>query len=198
MTAPASIDLTKLEILEPVNSAKGGKTATIYHSHCGPILWQPADMQVVFEPGTYSGEPASRVDLVVRPQADAREMLERLDDFFVSYVTEHSEQILGKKLPRPEVEARYNPCLKAKENYAPTAKLKMNLSGKGQVRLWDANGCKCKAPEQWRGLTISVLIRLKGLYVMGKSFGCILEALDVRCVHDPEEQLQCPLVLRAA
>ncbi len=196
-TNPVNIDLSQLEILDPVTSAKGGKMASIFYKGEGLVLFQPADLQVVFEPGTFSGEPASRVDLVVRPQPETRQALEELDDFIISYATEHGERLLGKRLPLAEVQGRYIPCLKHKDGFASTCKLKMNLEGKGPVRIWDAKGVRCKVPEQWRGLTISVLIRLKAIYVMGKTFGCILEALDVRCVTQPEEQLECPLRLTA-
>lgn len=192
MPSPATIDLPQIEILDVVSSAKGGKSASIFYKD-GPVLWQPSDMTVAFEPGTYSGEPASRVDLTLRPQADAREILQGLDEFFVLYVAQHSEQFFGQKLSATEVQARYNPCLKqpSKEGYEPLLKLKMNISGKAPVRVWDGLGLPAEPPKAWKGLTVSVQIRLKGLYVMGKSFGCIMEAQDIR-VQGGSEEPQCP------
>jgi len=35
-TIPASIDLSKIEILDPVTTAKGGKSASIFYQGSGP------------------------------------------------------------------------------------------------------------------------------------------------------------------
>ena len=192
MPSNATIDLPKIEISDVVSSAKGGKSASIFYKD-GPVLWQPSDMTVVFEPGTYSGEPASRVDLTLRPQADAREILQGLDAFIILHVAERSEEFFGQKLSAIEVEARYNPLLKqpSKEGYEHLLKVKLNISGKAPVRVWDSLGLPAEAPKTWRGLKVSVQIRLKGIYIMGKTFGCIMEAQDIR-VQGGSEEPQCP------
>ena len=148
---------------------------------------------MVFEPSSYGSEPATRVDLTVRPQAETRQQLEELDQYIISYVADHSEQFFGKKLSLDEVQGRYNPCLKPNDKWEPTMKVKMNISGPGPVRVWNAEDVKCQPPSTWKGKTLSVIVRLKSIYFMAKAFGCVLDATDIRCADQAEEpEDECP------
>ena len=74
--ANSAIDVTKLEILDLVSLATGGKTASMSYGAKSKAFWEAVDMEVAFEPGTFSGEEASRVNLVARPSVWAKEQLE--------------------------------------------------------------------------------------------------------------------------
>ena len=76
---PATFDTSKLEILDPV-SGKSGKMANVFYEGSGPVMWQPGEMSVIYEPSAYGvTEPTSRVDLVLRPTKNVLEQLEDLD-----------------------------------------------------------------------------------------------------------------------
>ena len=89
----AAIDFAALSIADTVTSGKG-KSATI--SYAGqPVYWKPGVLEVAFEPGTFSGEPASRVNMQFKAST-VQETLSRLDAWIVCYVHENADRILGK------------------------------------------------------------------------------------------------------
>ena len=193
MADSAIIDLTKLEILDLVSMAKGGKTAAMGYGAQGKAFWQATDMEVVFEPGTFSGEEASRVNLVARPGPEARAQLEALDEWLVPLLSKHSDRLMGKYMTHSEIKAIYIPALKASKQYEPTVKFKLNLTGEQAVRVWGSDKALRDQPQKWRGLRATLRVHLKGIYIMNRSLGCILDVTDVMVDGDGAERAQiCP------
>ena len=72
----AAIDYAELSIADTVTSGKG-KSANI--SYAGqPVYWTPGGLQVAFEPGSFNGEPATRVNMQFRASA-VEAALDKLD-----------------------------------------------------------------------------------------------------------------------
>ena len=131
-----SPDFDTLQIGGIVISAKGGKTAPITQSDSGWAHWDPKEtLQVVMEPGAYQDAAATRVNLMLRPNAAQQAELEELDKWVLAYATKNSERFFGKALSATQVKERYLPCLKASDKYPPTLRVKMNLEGIGKTLL---------------------------------------------------------------
>ena len=177
--ADSAIDVTKLEILDLDSLAKGGKTALMSYGAKNKAFWEAVDMEVAFEPGTFSGEEASRVNLVTRPSVWAKEQLEALDGWMVPLLSRHSERLMGKYMTPSEIKAIYIPALKTSKQYEPTVKFKLNLTGDRAVRVWDLDKHLRDAPKKWRGLRTTLRVHLKGIYIMNRSVGCILDVTDI-------------------
>ena len=177
--ADSAIDVTKLEILDLVSLAKGGKTALLGYGAKNKAYWDAVDMEVAFEPGTFSGEEASRVNLVARPSVWAKEQLEALDGWMVPLLSRHSERLMGKYMTPSEIKAIYIPALKTSNKYEPTVKFKLNLTGDQAVRVWGSDKNLREPPQKWRGLRATFMVHLKGVYFMNRSVGCILDVTDI-------------------
>ena len=193
----ATIDFAQLSIADTVTSGKG-KSANISYVVAGaPVYWRPGGLQVAFEPGSFGGErsqgcsqpqPATRVNMQFRASA-IQDTLDKLDTWIVEYVKQNVIRILGKDMTVGEVHNRYQPCLKRSEKYEPTFKVKVNMEGPNQVRLWDTSKQARSSPTAWKGLTVTPRLRLKGLWLMGRDFGALWEATDLMFDDEPPE---CP------
>jgi len=185
-----ALNFEQLSIGEVVVSGKGAKSASFQYGK-DPVIWLPAaSMTVAYEPGVFSGEDVSRVNLCLRPPEDIQDQLSRLDGFVVSFVAANSERLLGKALTEEQALARYQPTLRISEKgYAPTMKCKMNVSGKNVCRVWQGKQSR-EPPETWAGASVSVRLWLKSLYIMGANFGCTIDVTDVSI--NQEATRDCP------
>ena len=177
--ATATFDLSMLALSDPVVSGKGAKSVPVTYAG-RPVVWTPDAQEVIFEPTSFSGEEASRVNLVMRASPAAQEELTALDEFILVLVTLHSVKIFGKPVLLDEARSRYVPCLKVSEKgYEPTWKAKVNVAGKGIVRVWNSEKMARELPTVWARSKVSPRVTLKSLWIMGKQFGCLFEASDV-------------------
>ena len=184
----ATIDYSKLSVADPVTSAKGAKSAAFNYNGL-PVIWKPDSMQVLFEPGTFSGEPSNRLNLVLLPDSNIQQQLDKLDSWVVQYMMKHCERLFGKKLSDGDIHNRYQPCLKKSDKYNPSFKVKLTLEGPSKTRLWDSSKQPRDAPEVWRKADVTPVLKLKGLYFMGKDSGCLWEAQDLMVA---EATTSCP------
>ena len=172
----ATIDWVALSIADTVTSGKGKSAQFSYAGQ--PVYWKPGALEVAFEPGTFSGEPASRVNMQFKAST-VQETLRALDAWIVFYVQANAERILGKAATKEEVQNRYQPCLKTSDKYEPTFKCKVNMQEPYKVKMWGDDRKPREAPASWKGLLVAPKLRLKGLWIMGKDFGVLWEATDL-------------------
>ena len=184
----SSFDHKALQFGEPVTSGKGAKSVGVT-SNGKPIVWQPDAQEIAFEPGSFSGEEVSRVNLVMRASALALQELYALDEYIVELASLESTKLFGKSITKEEVRLRYSPCLKVSEKYPSTFKAKMNMSGRSEVRIWNEEKQPRKEPVSWVNCTVVPKLTFKGLWLMSKEFGCLFEATDLMLT---EASVECP------
>jgi len=186
----ATLDFDRLTIGDLATSGKGAKSAPFFYGK-DAVVWQPEEvMTVAYEPGVFSGEDVSRVNLCLRPPQDVQDQLVELDEWVVRAVAASSERLFGRPQTEDQVRARYAGSLKVSDKgYPPVLKTKMNKDGKGAVRIWAEKKART-APEVWSGCTVSVRLVLKSLYFMGANFGLTFEATDISIEGEPVSE--CP------
>ena len=186
----ATLDFDRLSIGDLSTSGKGAKSAPFLYGK-DPVVWQPeSDMTVAYEPGVFSGEDVSRVNLCLRPTQDAQDLLVELDEWVVRAVAASSERLFGRPHTEDQVRARFAGSLKVSDKgYPPVLKVKMNKDGKGAVRIWSEKKART-APEVWSGCTVGVRLVLKSVYFMGANFGVTFEVTDVSIQAEPVSE--CP------
>ena len=54
----------------------------------------------------------------------------------------------------------------------------MNLSGKSQVKRWDQDKKPRPPPEDWTLCDVQPCLQIKGIWVMSKDFGLLIEMTD--------------------
>jgi hypothetical protein len=186
----AAFDLQVLTVSDPITSAKGAKTSALSYRGTTPIVWHPEAQRVAYEPSAFQNEDASRVNLVMRASPQVVDALNALDERMIDICTQQSAQLFGKTLTQEEVALRYTPCLKKSEKgYEPTFKVKINLTGRSKLRCWNTSQEVCEAPESWVGCSAKPIVNVRCLWIMPKSFGCLLECSNVLI---NEAQPQCP------
>ena len=126
----------------------------------------------------------------MRASPDAAAELEALDEAILKLVVLQGAQIFGKPVSAEEARSRYVPALKRSEKgYEPTWKCKINVGGKGQVAVWDAQRQRRGFPQSWLRARVVLKVTLKSLWIMGKQFGPLFEASDILLEEAVQE---CP------
>ena len=184
----ASFDLSALQLGEALAGSKGAKTVPIA-ANGKPLIWLPGAHEVAFTPSAFSGEDVSRVNLVLRASGDVVRTLMELDEYICALAAVESTKVFGKSLTLEEVKARFCSSLKTSEKYPTTFKCKINLAGRGQVKLWDSDRQARKEPGCWTACTAAPRIVVKGLWVSAKEFGVLYEATDLLLDEAPQS---CP------
>ena len=175
--------------LQPPRDGKGTKTCNLTNQQGKDLTINLGAAKCLFEPSAFSGaENASRVTLSVELEDSIKLEIERLDAFLLSAVMRL--RLFGDT-PQDVVSARYQSACKHPQGYAPYLKLKMNLAGKEQVRVWDTEHKLREPPVLWRGVVLRVAMRVRSVYVTGSTWGAVLEATDVLVVGEQQPK-PCP------
>ena len=185
----ATLDFDRLQLGDVSTTGKGKNVPFLYGKT--PVVWIPeSSLTVAYEPGVFSGEEVSRVNICFRLQSDVEDELVQLDEWVVKQATSHSERLFGKALSEEQVRAKYQPALKTSDKgYPPVLRAKMNISGKGVVKIWQDKKAR-EPPNPWSGCAVNGRLLLKSLYLMGGNFGCTFEVSDLEIVEEPASS--CP------
>ena len=102
----ATIDFDRLQLGEVSTSGKGKSVPFLYGKT--PVVWIPgSSLTVAYEPGVFSGEEVSRVNVCFRLPTDVEDELVQLDEWVVKQATSNSERLFGKALSEEQVRAKY-------------------------------------------------------------------------------------------
>ena len=95
-----------------------------------------------FQPGNHAkDDSALRHNIVFRFNDELGKFISDLDDWALTYITEHSERLLGKQLSREQIKANYVSNVKHSEGRPPLVKCKLNMPGSNKpTRCWDEEG----------------------------------------------------------
>ena len=180
MTTPSSIHFEELAFGQLFTTSKGAKQVPATYKNGEPVAFHPSDqpLDVPFEPSAFGDAEASRVTLCLTPPEEVRDLITALDEWCIATISENPTDLLGVSLTPEQVRERYVSCLKTSDKGYKTLRCKMNKVGRYALQCYDADRKKRDMPESWRGCCIVPRLVFKGLYVMGKDFGPIVE-----CTH---------------
>ena len=185
------IDTTNLAFGQVTTTAKGAKTLPALYKCGTPITWQILDpMEVPFEPSAYNDPEgvANRVTLCLTPGSDVCQNIAALEEWCIHTIGQNPTMI-GVQLTPEQVKERYVSCLKVSEKYT-SLRTKMNRSGRYALQAYTPDKVKREHPASWRGCTVQPQITFKGLYIMGREFGAVLETTHV-ILHEGKGD-ECP------
>ena len=112
-------------------NAKGGKVVYLNSVIGQKLIFQLPPMRAPFGLSEYKDESSGRVSYSLPLSLDKPEILEAFSNFdarVLDYITEHSEELLGKRMSREVIsEGMYKSPVKpsSKEGYSPTLNLKV-------------------------------------------------------------------------
>ena len=185
-----SIDISNLSFAPLLTTTKGAKQVPASYKNGDPVAWHAEQfMEVPFEPSAFGDEAASRVTLCVTPSDALAAQITELDAWCIDTIISNPG-LLGVVLTHDQVRERYASSLKTSEKGYTTLRCKMNKSGRYALQCYDTEKEKRSQPDNWRGCSIRPRIVWKGLWVMGKDFGSILEVSH--CIVQESGGAACP------
>jgi hypothetical protein len=191
ITMPSiDIDISELAFAPLSVSAKGAKQLPALYKNGEPVVLQPSDaLTVPFEPSAFNDPEASRVTLCMNATEAVCEQIKALDEWCIATLADNPTNLIGTQLSLEQIQDRYVSCLKTSEKYQ-TLRTKLNRVGRCSVICYTPAKEKRDQPAAWRDVTIQPRIVFKGLWLMGRDFGPILETTHVM-IHKGDAD-ECP------
>ena len=171
---------------------KGAKQLPTLYTDGGNVVCQLDEYaEVVFEPSAFNDAEANRVTLCVTPTEAVCETIAALDNWCIDTLSANPVPLLGVQLTPEQVRDRYVSCLKTSPKGYQTLRAKMNRSGRYALQCYTPDKEKRVHPETWRGCMIRPRLLIKGIWIMGKDFGDLLECSHV-VVKESGDDEYCP------
>ena len=94
----------------------------------------------------------------------------------------------------PNVDALWCPSAKKSDKFGTQVKAKINLKGGAYgAKFYNEAKELCDAPEEWRGLQVSVILQVRGCYIQRNSVGLLIDVTYLQYKEPLAEQAQdCP------
>ena len=174
-----------------MTTGKGAKQIPLSTIGGEAVIWRPKDaLTVLFEPSAYNQPDATRVNLCLSVTPAVVNSLQDFDEWCVTTLAAQSSKLLGSQLSVDEVRNKFQPTLRVHEaTGSQSLRLKMNLSGRAAVRIWNPMGTQISAPPFWSQCSAKCRIRLKGFWLMAKEIGVVAECTDVQL---DTAEAECP------
>ena len=154
-------------------NAKGGKAAYLNQAGGGKLIFQLPQLRAPFGLSEYRDEASGRVSYTLPLSLDKPEVLAQfaaLDERVLTFITEHSEELLGKKMSREVIaEGMYKSPVKpsTKEGYAPILNLKVVTSLKdGSIATEAYNAQRQSVPltDLEKGQAVSAIVEINQIW----------------------------------
>ena len=158
-------------------TGKGAKHVPLT-SNGETLKWTPGVSQILFHPKAFNDPSASRVSVCFRSTQGIEAFVTELESWILKEVSSNPLAFLGQSYSEAKVQEMFTSALKTTERGYTHLRAKMNLAGKGQVKCWDSNKLPRPAPEDWTICDVQPCLHVKGLWVMNKDFGLIIEMAD--------------------
>jgi len=154
-------------------NAKGGKAVYLNQAGGGKLIFQLPQLRAPFGLSEYKDEASGRVSYTLPLSLDKPEVLAQfaaLDERVLTFITEHSEEILGKKMSREVIsEGMYKSPVKpsTKEGYSPILNLKVVTSLKdGSIATEAYNAQRQSVPltDLEKGQALSAIVEINQIW----------------------------------
>lgn len=154
-------------------NAKGGKAVYLNAAGGGKLIFQLPQLRAPFGLSEFKDEASGRISYTLPLSLDKPEILEKfaaLDAHVLDFITQHSEEILGKKMSREVIaEGMYKSPVKpsSKEGYAPTLNLKVitNLKdGSVATEAYSAKRESVPLSDLEKGQSLSAIVELNQIW----------------------------------
>lgn len=154
-------------------NAKGGKAVYLNAASGGKLIFQLPQLRAPFGLSTFTDEASGRVSYSLPLSMDKPEVLEafsKLDEHVLNFITERSEELLGKKMSREVIaEGMYKSPIKpsTKEGYAPILNLKVitNIKdGSVATEAYSAQRQSVPLDSLEKGQSLSAIIEINQIW----------------------------------
>jgi hypothetical protein len=169
----SSFNASNVSFSDVRKNAKGGKAVYLNALGGGKLIFQLPQLRAPFGLSEYKDEGTGRVSYTLPLSLDKPEILEafaKLDARVLDFITEHSDELLGKKMSREVIsEGMYKSPVKpsTKEGYAPVLNLKVITNIKdGSLATEAYNSARQPVPltDLEKGQALSAIIEINQIW----------------------------------
>jgi len=173
-----SLETSALKLGEITLLGKGAKVTPLT-SNGDALKWRPGPLQILFQPKAYNDPAATRVSVCFKSTPEIEEYIDELEAWILKEVSSNPQMYLGHACSEQKVKEMFTSALKTSEKGYVHLRAKMNVAGKNQVKCWDINTRLPRPPpEDWTLCEVQPFLHIKGLWVMSKDFGLLIEMGD--------------------
>jgi hypothetical protein len=173
----STLETSALKLGDLQLTGKGAKHIPITRNN-EALKWNPGPSQILFHPKAYNDPSASRVSVCFRSTPEIEAYVTKLEEWILNAVSSNPSAYLGQCYSEDKVREMFTSALKTSDKGYTHLRAKMNIAGKGQVKCWDVAKMPRPAPEDWTTCEVQPCLQVKGLWVMSKDFGVIIEMTD--------------------
>ncbi len=186
----SSLDISAIKLGALQVSAKGAKQVPLFYNNDTSIFTKLGPLSVCYEPSAFGDPTATRVNLSLASNEPVEKALSELDTCVVQLLAADSSKFFGTTLSESQVLERMQPSIRVSEKgYKNSCRMKMNLSGRGRVQIFDMDKAPCEAPESWIGANCTARVLVKSVWLMNKEWGILYEAVAVQI---ETSAVECP------
>ena len=147
---------------------------------------------MLFAPSGYNDPEANRVNICFSVDDATEEEIRNLDSWVISQVLQDPGKLGMTNWTKEQITQRYVSPLRTNEKGYKSLRAKYNITGRGSCQFWDSDTREqCDPPEadMWVKSVLVPKFQVKGLWVMAKEYGILLEM--VHCLVK-KEPVVCP------
>jgi hypothetical protein len=172
------LETSSLKLGELVVSGKGAKQVPLTSADI-PLVWRPGPLRVQWQPKAFNDPEASRVAICFQATGEVEAYVQALESWVLDALSAAPRKYFGQDLAPLQIRERFVSAIKTSQKGYAHLRAKMNLAGRAQVRCWNAEDRKArKQPEDWTMCEVQPCLEIKGLWVMNRDFGLLIEMTD--------------------
>jgi len=170
-----TLETSVLSLGELQVSGKGAKQVPLFCQD-GPLVYRPGHLNVQWQPKAFNDPEASRVAICFRSTPEVETYFSQLDEWVLKAMASTPRRYFGQDLTPDQIKERYNPAIKVSQKGYAHLRAKMNIAGRNAVRCWNEADRKARPlPDDWTMCEVQPCLEVKGLWVMNKDFGLLIE-----------------------
>jgi hypothetical protein len=174
--AASKIKLGQLQI-----NPKGAKQVPISLENDKSLFLRHGPLAPLFEPSAFNDPVATRVNLSLSVNDALERELKALDDQVVKLLAADSLRFFGAEQTAAQIQDRMLPSIRVSEKGFKSWRLKMNVSGRNRVQVFDMDKNAIDPPENnWVGCGINARVLVKSVWMMAKECGILYETQAVQ------------------
>ena len=168
------------------SSGKGAKTVPLLGQN---TTYSPGELKCLWEPKSIDGSDQNRVSISFQLTPEVEADVLALETWVIQTLSANSRKYLGQDLTEVQVRDRFVSAIKTSEKGYKSLRAKMNFVGRSGVQIWDQHKQKREIPDDWLACSITPIFRVKGLWIMSRDVGLLLEMEHAQI---GEAQAECP------
>ena len=148
----SSLDISAIKLGALQISTKGAKSIPVSLANDKSVFLQAGPLTPQFEPSALNDAIATRVNLCLSLNDEVEATLSQIDAHIVKLLVLDSPKLFGMPLNDSQVRERMQPSIRISEKGFRSWRMKMNLSGRNCVQLYDVDRQNLAIPPQsWVG-----------------------------------------------